>query len=202
MNIFVLCTGRCGSRTFVQACSHFSNYSAGHETRVKMIGADKFAYPADHIEADNRLAWHLGRLDAIYGDDAFYVHLTRDREKVVASYAERWAAVGGIMPAYLNGVLRAGRHSRRAAAEDFVDTVEASIAAFLKDKSMTMSVRLEEAAAWFPAFCRRIGAEGDVQAASAEWSHAHNSRRPRTGIRKLKQKIKGIQQVLVEPPLG
>lgn len=201
MNVFVLCTGRCGSKSFVQACSHMTNYSAGHETRVRQVGAAKFAYPADHIEADNRLSWHLGRLEEVYGDDALYVHLHRDRSKVVASYAQRWAPVGGMMPAYRNGVLRAGAHSRSATAEDFVSTVEANIASFLRDKTKTMSVALEEAAVWFPVFWQRIGAQGDLDAAMAEWSRPHNARRERTGIRKLKQKLKGIQQILIEPPL-
>lgn len=202
MNIFVLCTGRCGSQSFVKACSHITNFSAGHETRARLVGAAKFAYPADHIEADNRLSWHLGRLEEAYGDDAFYVHLHRDRAQVVASYAQRWAPVGGIMPAYRNGVLRAGQHSRIATAEDYVATVEANISRFLRDKTMTMSVALEEARDWFPAFWQRIGAAGDLDRALGEWSRRHNSRRERTGMRKLKQKLKGIQQILIEPPLA
>jgi hypothetical protein len=202
MNVFVLCTGRCGSRTFVEACRHITNYSAGHESRVRLIGAEKFAYPADHIEADNRLAWHLGRLEATYGDDALYIHLRRDPAKVIASYAQRWAPVGGMMPAYRNGILRAGAHSRRATAADFVATVEANIERFLRGKPKTMRVAVEEAAEWFPLFWARIGATGDRQAALAEWSHRHNSRPARTPMRKLKQKLKGIQQVLIEPPLN
>ncbi|SFG21061.1 hypothetical protein SAMN05518801_11088 [Novosphingobium sp. CF614] len=202
MNIFVLCTGRCGSRSFVQACKHITNYSAGHETRVRLVGADKFAYPANHIEADNRLSWHLGRLDDVYGDDAFYVHLHRDRTKVIASYAQRWAPVGGMMPAYRNGILRAGTHSKLVIAEDFVATVEANIASFLRNKSMTMSVALEAVTDWFPIFWQRIGAQGDLEQALAEWSYLHNSRRERTGVRKFKQKLKGIQQILFEPPLA
>jgi len=201
MNVFVLCTGRCGSKSFVQACSHITNFSAGHETRVQYVGTHKFSYPANHIEADNRLSWHLGRLDEIYGDDAFYVHLHRNRSKVIASYAQRWAPVGGMMPAYRNGILRAGPHSRSATAEDFVATVEANIASFLRDKTMKMSVALEDATEWFPDFWNRLGAEGDLDRALAEWSRTHNSRPQRTAIRKLKQKLKGIQQILIEPPL-
>jgi hypothetical protein len=202
MNIFVLCTGRCGSKSFVQACKHITNYSAGHETRARFVGAEKFDYPENHIEADNRLSWHLGRLEEIYGDDALYIHLHRERSKVIASYAQRWAPVGGMMPAYRNGILRAGAHSRSATAEDFVDTVEANITSFLRDKTMTMTVALEDATEWFPRFWHRIGAEGDLNGALAEWSHQHNSRRERTGLRKLKQKLKGIQQILIEPPLA
>jgi len=86
------------------------------------------------------------------------VHLYRDRSKVIASYAQRWAPVGGMMAAYRNGILRAGAHSRSATAEDFVATVEANIASFLPDKSMQMSVALEDALEWFPVLWQRIGA--------------------------------------------
>jgi len=75
-NIFVLSTGRCGSTTFYKACSHFSNYTSGHETLSSKLGIQRFAYPAFHIESDNRLSWLLGRLDTEYGNSAFYVHLT------------------------------------------------------------------------------------------------------------------------------
>ena len=201
MNVFILCTGRCGSKTFIHACSHITNYTTGHESRVRLVGAEKFAYAPNHIEADNRLSWHTGRLDAAYGDDAFYVHLRRDPTRVVDSYAQRWAPVGGLMPAYRNGILRAGNHSKSAIAEDCFETMEANIVSFLRDKSMKMTVTLEEAAEWFPDFWERIGAEGDLVRATAEWSVSHNSRRQRTFVRKLKQKLKGIEQVLVEPPL-
>lgn len=201
MNVFVLCTGRCGSKTFVKACSHATNYTAGHETQVQLIGVRRFAYPENHVEADNRLSWHLGRLEAAYGNDALYVHLHRDRAKVVASYAQRWAPVGGLMPAYRNGLLRAGEHSRREIAEDCVATIEANITSFLRDKPLKMRVALEEAATWFPVFWDRINATGDFDSAMAEWSHQHNRRRERTGIRRLKQKLKGIEQILFEPPL-
>jgi hypothetical protein len=202
MNIFILCTGRCGSKTFIYASSHITNYSNGHESRVRLVGREKFAYPTDHIEADNRLSWHLGRLDAAYGDDAFYVHLKRDPDSVIDSYAQRWAPVGGMMPAYRNGILRAGNHSKSVIAADAFETMEANITSFLRDKSMKMSVYLEDASQWFPEFWERIGAQGDLDSALAEWSVSHNSRRQRTFVRRLKQKIKGIEQILFEPPLN
>lgn len=77
-NVFVLCTGRCGSVTFAQAASHVTNASVGHETRSHMVGAARMAYPIGHIEVDNRLSWTLGRLDQAFGRDAFYVHLLRN----------------------------------------------------------------------------------------------------------------------------
>ena len=63
MNVFVLNTGRCGSVTFIEACRHIHHYSAAHESRATYIGEQRLAYAANHIEADNRLCWFLGRLD-------------------------------------------------------------------------------------------------------------------------------------------
>lgn len=75
MNIFVLNTGRCGSTTLIKACRHITNYSEAHESRCAMLGRERLNYPPNHIEADKRLVWLLGRLDKEYGDDALYVHL-------------------------------------------------------------------------------------------------------------------------------
>ena len=33
MNVFILNTGRCGSRTFARACAHITNYTSAHESR-------------------------------------------------------------------------------------------------------------------------------------------------------------------------
>jgi hypothetical protein len=84
-NVFVLCTGRCGSLAFARACAHMTNYSCGHESRCSLLGAERLSYPSRHIEVDNRLAWLLGRLDETYGKDAFYVHLRRDRDATARS---------------------------------------------------------------------------------------------------------------------
>jgi len=174
MNIFVLNTGRCGSTTFIKACQHMTNYSALHESRARYIGSRRLAYPANHIEADNRLSWYLGRLDREYGDNAFYVHLMRDRVATAESFRRREQF--GIMKAYREGVLMEGTADQSALdiAADYVDTVEANIALFLKDKSNTMEVHLENAKADFAAFWQRIGAQGDLQAALREWDTAHN----------------------------
>ena len=74
-NVFVLCTGRCGSTTFVQACQHIENYTASHESKISLLGDQRLEYSQNHIEVDNRLSWFLGSLDKKYGDNAFYVHL-------------------------------------------------------------------------------------------------------------------------------
>jgi len=103
MNIFILNTGRCGSTTFIRACQHISNYSAAHESRLKLIGEQRLQYPPRHIEADNRLSWYLGRLDQRYGDQAFYVHLQRELQATAASYAKRRDF--GLMKAFREGIL-------------------------------------------------------------------------------------------------
>lgn len=176
MNVFVLNTGRCGSMTFIAACRHIRNFTSGHETRVQLLGAERFAYPPNHIEADNRLSWLLGRLETAYGDDAYYVHLGRDREEVAASFARR--SDFGIMKAYREGILlheESEHYDAEALAYDYIDTVESNIALFLKNKSHTMTFRLEQAKADFEKFWTWIGAEGDLVAALAEWDVRHNA---------------------------
>lgn len=175
MNVFILNSGRCGSTTFIEACRHIANYSAGHETRLRKTGAERLAYPARHIEADNRLAWLLGRLDAAYGDRAFYVHLQRDRDATAASFVRR--ADFGIMRAYRDGVLLGGEPGQDALdlAHDYLATVDANIRRFLADKTQTMDFHLERAQDDFQQFWRRIGASGDLNAALAEWTRRHNA---------------------------
>ena len=179
MNVFVLCTGRCGSKTFAKACEHITNYTAGHETRCRVFGPERLAYPDRHIEVDNRLAWFLGRLNAAYGDDAFYVHLTRDPEEVAASYNSRWSISQSVVRAYRNGILMLPRHeSDITICRDFVDTVNSNIEHFLQDKSRQLHIRMETAAEEFQGFWERIGAEGDLDAAVSEWRTPHNARKP------------------------
>jgi len=175
MNVFVLNTGRCGSTTFIRACEHISNYSAGHETRIHRMGMARLDYPDNHIEADNRLCWMLGRLEERFGDDAFYVHLYRDREATAASFARRTGF--GIMRAWREGVLLGGEEDADPLelARDYVDAVEANIRLFLKDKRRRLEVRLEQASQDFPRFWRAIGAEGNLDAALAEWRVRHNA---------------------------
>jgi hypothetical protein len=180
MNVFVLCTGRCGSQTFIKACSHFSNYSSAHESRMHLLGPERLRYPVNHIEADNRLSWLLGRLDKVYGDDAFYVHLKRDVAAVAASYVRRYNT--GIMQAYRNpGIIMglAKETDPMAVAADYYTTVNSNIELFLKDKSRQMPFQLEGAQQDFPAFCDRVGAEGDLAAALAEFSIRHDDTVPR-----------------------
>jgi hypothetical protein len=181
VNVFVLCTGRCGSTTFVKACQHMTNYGAGHESRVGKVGDERLDYPPDHIEADHRLAFYLGRLDERFGDNAFYVHLTRDLEATADSWAERFT-IGSMMSSYRRGMIGSEAASRRDAAREMVETATANIRHFLKDKSRVAHVRLAHAEEDFAHFWDQIGAEGSLADALAEWRARHNEGAWRPGL--------------------
>lgn len=175
MNIFILNTGRCGSTTFIKACQHITNYSSAHESLLGQIGRQRLHYPNSHIEADNRLSWLLGRLDKIYGDDAFYVHLKRQPADTASSFSKRIDF--GILKAYEQGVLMHEQHMKPAIdiANDYIETVEANIHLFLKDKSHKMDISLENIKSDFPIFWKNINAEGELQLALNEWDTAYNA---------------------------
>lgn len=172
MNVFVLCTGRCGSVSFAAAASHITNYSSGHETRARMVGPDRIAYPPNHIEADNRLSWFLGRLDRAYGARARYVHLIRDPQATAGSFVDRWGT--GIIRGYHRDILNAPKAEPAAICRDYVETVTANIELFLADKPNRMTFRLEHANEDWPRFWEWAEAEGDFSAALNEWSVCHN----------------------------
>ena len=183
MNVFVLCTGRCGSTTFSKAAAHMTNFTAGHETRCSLIGNHRLAYPPSHIEVDNRLSWFLGRLDSTYGKNAYYVHLQRDILKTAESFCDRWNF--GIMQAYRIGILMGNPKLQEATDEktkfsvafDYCCTVNENIRCFLKDKPNCMTFRLENAANDRERFWNWIGAKGDFAASLGEWSINYNARK-------------------------
>ena len=175
MNIFILNTGRCGSTTFIKACQHISNYSSAHESCSTFIGKQRMNYPENHIEADNRLSWFLGRLDKKYGDDAFYVHLTRDLKQTAESFSKREDY--GIMNAYKQGVLLGGHKEQTPydIAVDYIDTIETNIELFLKDKKNKMNFSLQTAKDDFKVFWEKIDARGDLDKALIEWDESYNA---------------------------
>ena len=175
MNVFVLCTGRCGSTTFAKACEHIENFSSAHESRCKLLGNERFSYPKNHIEIDNRLSWLLGRLDDSYGDDSYYVHLRRDSMKVAESFTRRYEK--GIIKAYRGGIIMGPPKDADPieVSLDYCKTVNSNISLFLKDKSKKMEFNLESYEIDFPCFWEAIGAEGNMQHAMSEFSVSHNA---------------------------
>jgi len=68
-----------------------------------MLQQERSNYPKNHIEADNRLSWMLGRLDRQYGNQSFYVHLKRNESDTARSFTKRYS--WGIIKAYREAVL-------------------------------------------------------------------------------------------------
>lgn len=170
MRVFILCTGRSGSKSFINACQQITNYTSAHESLAKKIGEQRFDYPDMHIEADNRLSWFLGTLESKYKDEPFYVHLTRDKQKTVDSYIKRWNNQGAIVNAFATGILMQGykklnQEEKEIIVSDFYDTVTNNINAFLANKSKVLSIQLENITTQFPTFFEQIGAEGNLEAA-------------------------------------
>lgn len=173
MNIFVLSTGRCGSKTFCQACTHMTNYTSGHEINNGLIGNERLKYSENHIESDNRLSWMLGRLDKVYGNDAFYVHLIREKKATAESFNQRWMGNFLIIKSYSEGILNRKTQSIKECL-DYYDTVNSNISLFLKDKENKMTIRLEEIEEKFPEFWNKINARGDLESALEELKIKHN----------------------------
>ena len=175
MNVFILNTGRCGSTTFIKACQHITNYSSAHESRSTLTGEQRLAYPENHIEADNRLSWILGRVDKVHGDNAFYVHLSRDKNKTAESFAKR--SEFGIMKAYREGILMQEQEQGSALelAQDYIETIESNIGLFLNDKTRILEFNLENSEQDFTRFWQAINAKGDFEAALAEWKTSYNA---------------------------
>jgi len=180
-NVFVLCTGRCGSVTFTKACGHLTNFTAGHESRASRIGTDRLDYPTGHIEADNRLSWHLGELGRRWdGRGTLYVHLMRDPDMVAASFAKRWDSTyrPSMIRAFGHGIVMRTQdwpeERRLDVARFYADTVNSNIEEFLAHRP-SVTVNVETVGDDFPRFLDGIGAEGDLTAAVAEWDTQHNA---------------------------
>jgi hypothetical protein len=200
MNVFVLCTGRCGGTTLYRACRHITNFTAGNETRIREVGhRNRVDYPPNHIEVDNRLSWFLGALDETYGDNARYVHFAWNREATSRLFERRYYPRPEkklrikLIHAFAHSIVYAGEAFDPATevAQHYWDTVTANIRLFLKDKTHVMEFGLESAREDFPKFWDWIGAEGDMQAALAEFYDPENPPEPR--------KRKGLKGLLRRP---
>ena len=204
MNVFVLGTGRCGTTTFMRACNHVTNCTSGHETRVNCVGPGRLSYPENHIEADNRLSWFLGRLEETYGDQAFYVHMTRNEDEVVRSYLKRWKVDRSIVYGYRTGIVPnpdPGVHPVEV-VRDMCRTINANVRAFMADKPRVAVLRLENAEEDFTAFWKAAEMEGDLKAALQEWTVPYNaSRSPQpSGMAKLMRAPQKFSRILQKLP--
>jgi hypothetical protein len=200
MRVFVLTTGRSASTTFARACAHIRNYTVGHESRWGLLGEMRLDYADQHIEVDNRLVWLLGRLDNRFGDQAFYVHLVRDRDAVAQSYCRRRLGRGSIMRAYSHGILYRSQTTIEDCL-DYCDTVNANIKLFLKDKTRVLNFDVSQAGDDFAIFWDRIGASGDLSAALAEWRLSYNDRRDELKNRNaVGHSLRKLKRIMVQLP--
>jgi hypothetical protein len=194
MNVFILCTGRCGSMSISKACNELDHYTSGHETRISLLGDERINYPLNHIEADNRLAWFLGRLDDKYGKDAFYVHMTRDTLETAKSYNRRWNHVGSIVRSYTEGILakplqRLSSKELLNYSEDYCNTLNENILHFLKDKDKKCTIRLEYLESDFLNFLDLIDVKSNRENALLALNEKHNSSRTRNSDLSYKVKL-------------
>lgn len=175
MNVFVLCTGRCGSLTFTYACKNIKNYTSEHESKVNLLGSQRLVYPENHIEVDNRLSWFLGRLDEKYDKNAFYVHLRRNIRDTSLSLSKR-TGLGSILCSYANGIyIKQNNVSNYDVALDYCNTVDKNIQLFLKDKPNKMEIWIENIKTTFPLFWKAISAEGNLDKALDVFNHKYHS---------------------------
>ena len=182
-NVFVLSPGRSGSKTFVEACKQLSNYSAAHESRASFLGDERFAYPKNHIEADNRLTWFLGEMERKFSSpNVLYIHLQRDFDQTVNSFLDRLRNSNyrsSIMQAFAHGIVMKPKEWREEEeielAKFYVRTVQSNIKAFLKDKN-SLDVILADDGSTFDRFLHEVDAVGDLDAARKNWKTVFNAR--------------------------
>jgi phosphopantetheinyl transferase (holo-ACP synthase) len=178
MNVFVLCSGRTASTALNAACTHITNYTSAHESRVDKLSSIKLNYPDQHIEIDNRLIWFAALLKEQFGASAKYVHLTRDKHKVAASYAQRWQLNESIVKAYGHGILmkpKIAKSERFGICLDYVEFVEKQIELFLNDKNEHIKISVENLSHGFVQLWDFVGAQGDLTLALREFEKKHNT---------------------------
>ena len=149
MRVFVLCTGRSGSTTFIKACRHIENFTSAHESSAGTVGPEKLNFPDCHIEADNHLVWFSGLLEKrLQPDETLYIHLKRDLALVANSYIERWdfptreMSIRAFAYGQLQRRTRWPKSKRLEVAQFFVKTVNGNIEAFLERQERTLTIEL------------------------------------------------------------
>ncbi len=181
MRVFVLTTGRSGSKTFAETCKHLKDYTAGHETNKRKLGEHRFDYPDDHVEVDCRLAWFLGVLNLRYPDDVYYVHLKRDVDDVAKSWLKRWSRKGSMFRGYVNHIKMTDPkiHNQDVTmiqyAYEMIYTINANITDFLKDKKyIEFWIDRPGVNMVFDRFCKEIDSKYHMAQAFTEIRVRHN----------------------------
>lgn len=192
MNVFVLCTGRCGSTTLAKAFSHVNNYTAAHESMFGRPAAERFGadgYPAQHIEVDTIMSWFPGPLRKRYGDMAYYIHLLRDRDATAGSLMAHLGR-GGFADGYAGSLFLSNTPPRKDLAKsalgmcyDYVDTITENIRWFLNShpKNMQAEIEIEQPHDRFSGIWADINARGNMGRALRELNVKYNSSNASSG---------------------
>lgn len=176
MRVFVLGTGRCGTMTFAKACSHITNYTSGHETHRN--NPERFpVYPDNHIEVDSHLSWMLGSLGGHYNRTPVkYVYLWRDPEATAKSFLPRPGA-----QRMVTTIFQTNEPHQLQLMRKLVWIIQDNIDVFLRDslegcerESLRFDIDRMDNSEW-SLFWRWIGAEGDMEAARAEFNTRYNA---------------------------
>ena len=179
-HIFILCTGRSGSVSFIKACKHITNFTCGHETKSHLLGKERFEFPDQHIEADNRLIWDLGRLEKCYGDKAMFIYLKRDSTKVAKSFTKRTYYPNSMFKAYCDGIKKTpteklNRQQLEQISVDFVDNMTTTIENFINKQKHTLVIDIDHIENDFKTFWDFIEAKGNLQYALNSFKNKHNA---------------------------
>lgn len=182
-HIFVLSPGRSGSQTFAEACQHLTNYSAAHESLSSKLGNERFAFPENHIEVDNRLCWFFGEMEKRFDDnETLYINLQRDHSKTVDSFLHRLRNSqyrSSIMSAFAHGIIMKSGDWKAEEELDlasfYVDTVQSNIEHFLRGRRHLVVSR-DDGGESFAEFLKEISAEGDLEQAINTWNQVFNAR--------------------------
>jgi len=148
------------------------NFTCNHESNYGHLGLERFSYEDQHIEVDNRMIWFLELLEERYDfEDCCFVHLHREREKVVQSFGRRWLLPNSIIRAFtidicgVSPLKLRSRKQRRAAIELYYDVVNTKIKKYTGEQYNSYEVNLERLEADFSIFWDGIGAVGDKEKA-------------------------------------
>ncbi|HEV8485823.1 MAG TPA: hypothetical protein VGV87_19935 [Blastocatellia bacterium] len=93
--------------------------------------------------------------------------MKRGRRSILFSFSQ------GILQHY-DEAERLSDRERYQIGLQYWDTVNDNIDLFLRDKSQKMTLWLHDIKDPFRSFWGRIGAQGDIEAAAAEWDTRHN----------------------------
>ena len=136
--MIVLGTGRCGTVTFIEACRHIDNFTAGHETRSGLIGPEQIPLSRSAHRGRQSALRPLGGLGRALDDETtLYAHLTRDPALVAASFRRRWTSTyrASIILAFGHGIVSRTDDSDSEeigrVCDFYVETVTANISAFV-----------------------------------------------------------------------